>query len=146
MSNKRYVKLGSKALSFFDPVSRMILAVGEATTLTPDFRQSKRVTKALRSGHLEYVDRDELENYTIVSGLEEETETPEAPAPKEPETTDTNWMDEFELEEKKLAKLKLSQLQELATYYGVDMEEEEIQNATKAELILALLDLEDEDE
>lgn len=144
MSNKRYVKLGSKALSFFDPVSRMILTVGEATVLTPEFRQSKRVVKALRSGHLEYVDRDELEKYTIVTGLEEETETPEAPV--EPETTDTNWMDEFELEEKKLAKLKLSQLQELATYYGVDMEEEEIQNATKAELILALLDLEDEDE
>lgn len=136
---KRYVKLGEKALSFYDPISGLSITTGEAVELTVTHRQSRRVIKALKSGHIENVDSEELDNYITIDadGAVEK--------PEEEPAEEKDWKDAVEYNEKYLNKLKVAQLRELATEY-LDWTEAEIAEATKNEIILALLEIEWEED
>lgn len=136
---KRYVKLGEKALSFYDPISGLSITTGEAVELTVTHRQSRRVIKALKSGHIENVDSEELDNYIIIDadGAVEK--------PEEEPAEEKGWKDAVEYNEKYLNKLKVAQLRELAAEY-LDWTEAEIAEATKNEIILALLEIEWEED
>lgn len=136
---KRYVKLGEKALSFYDPISGLAITTGEAVELTVTHRQSRRVIKALKSGHIENVDSEELDNYIIIDadGAVEK--------PEEEPAEEKDWKDAVEYNEKYLSKLKVAQLRELAAEY-LDWTEAEIAEATKNEIILALLEIEWEED
>ena len=50
------IKLGEKATMFFDPISGLKVIPGQVVTPTKNQLSSKKVTNALRYGHLEYTD------------------------------------------------------------------------------------------
>lgn len=142
-TKKKYVKLGEKASSYFDPTTRMQVAPGEAVEIELKHRQSKRFVRALKSGHLDYVDSDEVNELTVVNAKAESKKVEK----------ETNWKDEVEMTEKGLMALKLAQLKELALDKikadpDWDMTEAEIGESTKKELVefILLEDEEDEDE
>lgn len=72
-----YVKLGSKANSFSDPLSGFNIAGKQVLTLTDSQQKSKKTSDALKGGHLVRANRSEYESFKKVN-LEN---SPSAPAP-----------------------------------------------------------------
>lgn len=130
MAKSKHVKLGEKASLFYDPTSGLKVTPNKAVELSAQHKMSKRVTKAIKSGHLDYVDSEELKELEVVS-LEK------APAKQEAKTEATDGDDE--LSEAKLSKMKKAELLELAKDYETGYSEEELGDMKKDEIIDALL-------
>lgn len=143
-AKRRFVTLGEKALSFYDVTSKLQLAKGEATELTLVHRQSRRVVRALKNGHLENVDSEDIGEYTLVGVQESPKEN------KKKETVVEDWKEKLVYDTKSLMKLKLAQLVEVATDLKTELTEAELGSATKAELVEEILtiyeDYEEDDE
>ena len=84
MANDRYFALGKKASLFYDPSTGLKLLPGMAVKQTAKLKRSKKISVALKGGHLEYIDSGEKENYKIVS-LENETKKDDSKKEKEDE-------------------------------------------------------------
>ena len=78
MSKKVYVKLGEKALSFFDPTSRLQLAKGEVIEIEKSKLITKKATVAMRQGHLSYAFQEEFEKFQDSKNRTVETVKPNA--------------------------------------------------------------------
>lgn len=59
MAKAKYVKLGDKANSFYDPISTLKVLPGQMVELTEKALKSKKVINALRQGHLSYTDSED---------------------------------------------------------------------------------------
>ena len=64
---KKYIKLGGKASSFSCPTTGVALSGTMVVELTPTLQSSKKIQQALRGGHLQYADSDEVET-DLVTG------------------------------------------------------------------------------
>lgn len=128
MAKSKHVKLGEKASLFYDPTSDLKVTPGKAVELSAQHKMSKRVVKAIKSGHLDYVDSEELQELDVVS-------LKKAPAKQEAAKEE----EEEELTENKLSKMKKSELVALAKDYETGFTEEEIKDMKKEEIIDALL-------
>lgn len=135
----KYIKLGKKAESFYDPTSKTKVLKGRVVELNNSNKFSKRIQAALRGGHLEYATEEEF------SKASKGTQTTEAKTTSEVDITD----------EKVLKKLKKPALVELALEHKLADDEgelytkEELEEFKVNELVEMLLDLnseEDEDE
>lgn len=127
--DKKFVKLGEKANSFYDPLTKVKLAKGQTVELPKNFRESRRILRALKTGHLEY--SDETEN----KGSKKET--------KEVKDID---LEKVDFTEKSLMKYKADELRNICTQMEVGKTEAELAEMTKPEMVEALLELEDEEE
>lgn len=137
MAKRKFVKLGEKASIFFDPTSGLKVVPGQAVELSNVHRQSKRVVRGLKSGHLDNVDSDEMDELEVVY-IDAKAEVK-----KEEENNDTFDMDQ-EWDEKSLKKLKVSQLEDLARHFELDYTDAELKAMNKNELIDAILADEEE--
>lgn len=120
------IKLGKKANSFFDPTTKLKVLPGQVIELKNIHKKSTRITKALRDGHLQYTDEDVNQEAPKSSVKEKETE---------------NWIEKLELTTEALSKLKKAELIEVAKFYESQLEDSELQEYTKAELIEEIFEL-----
>lgn len=136
--NRKYVKLGEKASLFFDPTSKTKVTPGTAVELSNTAKMSKRVIKAIKSGHLDYVADNELEDLTVKS-LRKDATTKKVEKKDEVDA-------EVEYTEKSLMKLKKSALIDLAKENFTEYDDEELEGMTKDELTEEILALNEEEE
>lgn len=121
----RYVKLGEKARegSFYDPFLDLKLLPGRLVELPSDFRKSKKTVAALRGGHLEYVDSEEVTAYfkDLEVNLDED--------------------DEEGITEAQLKKYNKAQLTDYIQANSEEEDEDELAELSKAELLALALEL-----
>lgn len=128
----KYVKLGDKALSFYDPNSKLKLTPGVIVKLEKESRKSKRVMKAIGTGHLQYSTEEAFKKQGKSKTGKTQNVDPDA------------WKAEVIYEEAKLKKLNNDKLQQLAVDLKTELTTEELADAKKAELINEILDLKED--
>lgn len=112
------VKLGEKANSFFDPISRLKVLPGQVIELTKENEASKKVQVALRQGHLSITD-------------ESVTETQSSDAPKTKEKTKELFdASKVELNDKGIKGLKKAELVAVALFNKASYIDEETEKET----------------
>lgn len=127
----KYVKLGKKASSFFDPTSGLKLSNNQIIEVSSKLiNSSKRVNKALKAGHLEWAEEKEFLKYQKSIGVNVETEEEE----------------EEGYNAKSLKKLTKDELVEIAKEQGSDMDEDELNGFNKAGLVDLIMQLQEEEE
>ena len=121
----RYVKLGEKARegSFYDPFLDLKLLPGRLVELPSDFRKSKKTVAALRGGHLEYADSEEVTAYfkDLEVNLDEDGEEG--------------------ITEAQLKKYNKAQLTDYIQANSEEEDEDELAELSKAELLALALEL-----
>lgn len=134
---KKFVKLGEKANSFYDPLTKVKLAPGLVVELPKNFRESRKLVRALKAGHIEY------------------TDPVKAPAKSDGKASDKNSgkgeaveidIDKVDFTEEGLKGFKKAELVNICIQMEVDRTVEELEALTKKDLIDILLELDDEEE
>jgi len=67
MAKSKHVKLGEKASMFYDPTTKLKVVPGKAVELSNDNIRSKRVIRAIKSGHLDYADSEDMEDLDVIA-------------------------------------------------------------------------------
>lgn len=68
----KYLKLGSKAQNFFDPISGLNIVGKEVVELPKGFKMNPRINRAISGGHLVNSNKDEYLEYLALSTPEDE--------------------------------------------------------------------------
>lgn len=138
----KYVKLGSKASIFHDPFTRLKIIPGQVVELGNLAKFSKRISNAIKGGHLDSSNKEEYEEYL------ESVENPEAAVVVE-ETTDDDSFDSEAFENyttEGLMALTKDELLILAVYNETELDEKELSKLNKTKLTEEILGLVDEEE
>ena len=134
MAEVKYLKLGEKAESFFDPSTSLKLSKGKVVRMTQEMKISNRVKKALKGGHIEYATEEDFDK--TVMDLDVQAD-------------DVNQEEEVVYTESNLkGKGKEALINILLNLSGDEEErtEKELSALTKAEIIEEILDLQEEEE
>lgn len=133
----KYVRLGAKAESFYDPTTKTKVLKNQVVKLEGMGKFSKKITAALAGGHLVNCSEEDYKDFLSDSGAK--------PEPK----NQKDWKEEFDItDEKALEGLTKAKLIELAKYHETETEDAELNTMNKRELVeevLSLVDDEDED-
>jgi len=164
MAKSKFVKLGEKASMFFDPTSALKVVPGQAIELSNGNKKSKRIIRAIKSGHLDYADsddREELNVYTL-KDLEKAREDKKSSARKnakaaaaekkvakvkedEPEDDEPEDDGDEAVTKESLLKLKKDVLVEKALEEGSGYGEEELDSMNKSQISDEILELLEEE-
>ena len=132
----KYVKLGDKAESFYDPTTKTKVLKNQVVKLEGKGKFSKKITAALAGGHLVNCTEEDYKDFLSDSGAEAQVAS-----------TQKDWKEEFDIsDEKALSALTKAQLVELAKYHETETEDSELNSMNKKELVEEVLSLVDEDE
>lgn len=132
MANKN-VKLGEAANSFYDPTSGLKVLPGQVVELDNKQSKSKKVTIAMRHGHLVSATDEDVENFANGKAVSNNDPSNDV---------DKDW-DDFEVNEANLKKLNKSDLVELAMHLESEYSQEELESMTKDDLKEEILEIED---
>ncbi len=148
----KYIGLGEKASLFYDPSVALKILPGQAVKLTAKIRRSKKVSVALKGGHLERIDSEEISEYKVI-GEENENKIEEKKSEEKVDKTPKPGDDNFETnepeegwDEKSLEKQLKPHLYNLALHYGTEVEEADLKGYNKDELVEEIMDLLTEEE
>ena len=131
MAKTKQVKLGEAANSFYDPVSQVKVLPGQVIELDEKAQKSKKISVALRHGHLVLASDEDVEAAAAGNTVSNNDQTNDV---------DTNW-DDFEYSEENLMKLKKPQLVELAMHLESEYSQEELNGLNKTELTEEILEI-----
>ena len=157
MAKAKHVKLGEKASVFYDPTSGLKVTPNRAVELTKEAQISKRVIKAIKSGHLDYVHDDEMGDLEVMSVEDQQprktadtnkkkVEANKQKAQDQKSAASDEAEDEDEWDEKSLKRLKKDELVKMAKDNGTELSDEELEDSTKDELTSEILGLLEEGE
>ena len=136
MAKVKQVKLGEAANSFYDPISQTKVLPGQVVELDEKAQKSKKITVALRHGHLVLASEEDVEAAAAGQQVSNNDASND---------NDTNW-DDFDYTEENLMKLKKPQLVELAMHLESEYSQEELNGLNKTELTEEILEIVEEKE
>lgn len=136
-TKKRYVCLGDNATIFHDPNSRMKVISNWAVEIPANWRSNKRLNKAIKNGHLDFVDSADMDNYEMVP-LTGRVKGAAAKVLKQDEGKDAG---DQEVTHESLMKLKKPALIKLAEEAETEFDDTELEGMTKTELADEIMEL-----
>ena len=140
----KYVKLGSKSTIFYDPTTNTKVLPGMVLKLSGTGRFSKKITSALKGGHLESADKEEYEEWL---SKQEEVDKQSTDKDLAKAADDENWLESYEsYDEDSLKALTKDKLIELAIYNESTYSEKELKSMNKSELVEEITSLLEEEE
>ncbi len=131
--SEKYLKLGEKSNSFFDPQTGFGLAKGEIKGIVPAYLKSPRIRRFLKGGGLQYASKEEYNEYVAKSTAKTQV--------KKTKTLEVEETEKLELED-------MTKKQLIVHIEGLGWHEDDIEEAkskkTKAEIIEFIKETESE--
>lgn len=144
-----YVKLGEKASMFYDPVTQTKILPGQVIKISGRDKFSKKISTAIKGGHLDKVEQSEYKAYMESLGKAENNSTgaEDKEEKKEKVNEDTFIVENHtDFSEEGLAKLSKKELLKLVNYYDTEVDDKALSKYTKQELIDEVIILVEEEE
>lgn len=140
----KYIKLGNKASIFYDPTTKVKVLKGQVVELKNRERFSKKILTAIAGGHLVSTNKEQYNDYLQDAGIDQALEK------STKEITPTSWIEPWiennDLDEKNLMKLKKAELIQLAQYYETELTVEELDSYEKKDIVEEILEIIPEEE
>lgn len=119
MSSEKYLKLGDKATSFFDPATRWGISGSKVKPILPAQLKSPRIKRFVTGGGLVYATKEEYKEYLALVEKNKKPESPVKTEKKEKETEDKKTEDK----PKELSEMTKKELFEYIENSGWDQED-----------------------
>jgi hypothetical protein len=99
MSSEKFLKLGEKATSFYDPTTRWGIAGNKIVPILPAQLKSPRIKRFISGGGLTYATKEEYKEYlaSLSKPIKKEEEVKEETKKEETKPTDINQMTKAQL-------------------------------------------------
>lgn len=131
---QKYLRLGEKASTFNDSSANLSISNRQVVPMTAIHRMSKRVIKALKTGHLEYTSEKKYNKYLTELAAEKEAKPTVDSGNDDSDASTYQAMDE-----KVLGKMKNEELTEIITENS-DITEDDLDGFVKADLVKVIKD------